>query len=96
MEAARAFQLCGSNSSIWLIGWVAMREHIPEPGERLDRIPLAHRDEAQQHGRCLAAVVAAEERPVASTNRDVPVSSLRSAIVDLQIAVFQKRVSASH
>ena len=65
------------------------REHIAEPGKWLDRVPLARRDEAQQHGRRLAAMVAAEERPVATPNRYAPVRSLGGAIVDLQIAVFQ-------
>jgi len=66
------------------------RQHIPEPGEWLDCIPLAHRDEAHQDGGRSAAGVAAEERPIAATNGDVPVSSLRSAIVDLQIAIFEE------
>ena len=66
------------------------REHITEPGEWLHGIALAHRDEAQQHGRRLAASVAAEERPVATTNGDVPIRSLGGTIVDLQIAVFEK------
>jgi hypothetical protein len=34
------------------------REHITEPGERLNGIALAHRDEAQQRGRRLAVPVA--------------------------------------
>src|SRR5215831_2054013 len=66
------------------------REHITEPGERLNGIALAHRDEAQQHGRCLAAPVAAEERPVPTTNCDVPIRPLGGAIVDLQIAALEK------
>src|SRR5215831_5144454 len=66
------------------------REHITEPGERLNGIALAHRDEAQQHGRRLAAPVAAKERPVPATNGDVPIRPLGGTIVDLQIAVFEK------
>ena len=72
------------------------REHIAEPTKRLDRVPLARRDEGQQHSRRLAALVAAEERPVAPPNRYAPVGPLGRAVVDLQIAVFQKCVSASH
>src|SRR5215469_13054361 len=49
------------------------REHITEPGERLNSKAPAHRDEAQQHGRRLAAPIAAEERPVPTTNGDVPI-----------------------
>src|SRR5439155_6803945 len=67
-------------------------EHIAEPTKRLDRVPLVRRDEAQQHSRRLAAMVAAEERPVAPPNRYAPVGPLGGPIVDLQIAVFQKAV----
>src|ERR1700676_5812939 len=66
------------------------REHIVEPVERLNATPLAGSDEASQHRRCLAAVVASEERPVAAAQRDIPVGSLGGAVVDLQLAVFQK------
>src|SRR5215471_15576487 len=66
------------------------REHITEPGERFYGIALAHRDEAQQHGRRLAASVAAEERPVATAHGDIPIRSLGGTRVDLQIAVFEK------
>ena len=68
------------------------REHIAEPTKRLDRVPLARRDEAQQRGRRLAAMVAAEKRPVAPPNRYASVGPLGGAIVDLQIAVFQEAV----
>jgi hypothetical protein len=44
------------------------RQYIPEPGERLDRIPLARRDEAHQYGRRPAAGIAAKKRPVAAAN----------------------------
>ena len=42
------------------------REHVAEPGKRLDAAPLAGSDEAPQHRRRLAAGVAAEERPFAA------------------------------
>src|SRR5947209_17841067 len=42
------------------------REHVAEPGKRLDAAPLAGSNEAPQHGRRLTAAVAAEECPVAA------------------------------
>jgi hypothetical protein len=39
-------------------------EHISEPGKRIDADEFAGGNEAVQHGRSLAAVVAAEEGPV--------------------------------
>jgi hypothetical protein len=48
------------------------REHITEPGERLHPGALAHGDEAHQHGRRLAATVAAKERPVAAADSAAP------------------------
>src|SRR5689334_18119629 len=65
-------------------------EHIVEPRERLDAAPLAGSEKASQHGRCLATVVATEERPVAAAERDVAVGSFRGAVVDLQLAVLEK------
>jgi hypothetical protein len=42
------------------------REDVLKPGKRLDAGPLAGSDEASQHGRRLAASVAAEKSPVAA------------------------------
>src|SRR5438067_2258184 len=47
------------------------REHVAEPGKRLDAAPFAGSNEASQHRRCLTAAVAAEECPVAAANRDI-------------------------
>ena len=44
------------------------REHVAEPGKRLDAAPLAGSDEASQHRRRLAAAVAAKEWPVAAAS----------------------------
>jgi hypothetical protein len=66
------------------------RQHILEPSEWLDRIPLAGRDEAHQYSGRSAAGVTPKKCPVISTDRDVPVCPLRSAIIDLQIAIFQE------
>ena len=60
------------------------REHITEPGEWLDPAALAGRDEAQQDGGGLAAIVAAEKRPVAAPNGDIAVRSLGRSVVDLE------------
>ena len=38
----------------------------------------------------VTAIVATEKRPIAAAESDVAVGSLRGAVVDLQIAVFQK------
>src|SRR5438128_11202368 len=61
-----------------------------EPRERLDAAPLAGSNEASQYGRRLAAIIAAEEGPVAAAKRDVAVGSFRGAVVYLQLAVLQK------
>src|ERR1044072_3402929 len=66
------------------------REHIVEPGKRLDAAPLAGSDEASQHRRRLTTAIAAEEGPVAATQRDIAVGSFGGAVVDLQLAVFEK------
>jgi len=66
------------------------REHIAKPGKRLDAGSLAGSDEASQHRRRLAATVAAEKCPVAAAQRDIAVGPFGGAIVDLQLAVFQK------
>src|SRR5581483_5396501 len=66
------------------------REHISKPGERLDCVSLAYGNEAQQHGRRLAAIVAAEKCPVAAAESDVSAGPLSGPIVDFQIAVFEK------
>ena len=44
-------------------------ENIAEPGKRIDLHQFARCDKAAQHGRCLAAVVAAEEGPVVAFMR---------------------------
>jgi hypothetical protein len=49
------------------------REHVTEPGERLDAGPLAGSDEASQYRRRLTAAVAAEEGPVVAAQRDIAV-----------------------
>src|SRR5262249_16389409 len=61
-----------------------------EPGERLYAAPLTGRNEASQNRRCSAAVIAAEKRPVATAQRDVPIGSFAGAIVDFQLAILQK------
>ena len=66
------------------------REHVAEPGKRLDAAPLAGSDGASQHRRRLAAPVAAKEGPVAPSQRDIAVGPSRGAVVNLQLAVFQK------
>ena len=58
--------------------------------ERPRRVPLAHGNKAQQHVGGLAAIVAPEKRPIAAAEGDITVGSLRGAVVDLQIAAFQK------
>ena len=66
------------------------REHITEPGKRFDAAPLAGSDEASQHRCRVAAAVAAKEGPVATAQRDIAVGPFRGAVVNLQLAVFQK------
>ena len=66
------------------------RQHIAEPGTRLDAVPLLRRDETRQHSRGLAAFVAAEQRPVATADGDVAIGPLGRPVVDLQIAVFEE------
>ena len=39
-------------------------EHVPEPDKRIGLNEFAGSDEAAQHGRGLAAVIASEESPV--------------------------------
>ncbi len=43
-------------------------EHIMEPGKRIDLDEFARGDEAAQHSRGLAAVIASEESPVVAAN----------------------------
>src|SRR5689334_10445606 len=66
------------------------REHVTEPGKRLDATPLAGSDKTAKHGRRSAATVATEERPVPAAERNVAVGSFRGAVVYLQLAVLQK------
>jgi len=61
-----------------------------EPRERLDPAALAGSNEASQHVRRFAPVVATEKGPVAAAERDVAVGSFCGAVVDLQLAVLQK------
>ena len=49
-------------------------EHISEPGKRVGFRKFAGRNEAAQHSRGLAAVVAAEEGPVAAANSNVAIA----------------------
>jgi hypothetical protein len=46
------------------------REQVAEPGERIDLHQLAGSDKAAEHCRGLAAVIAAEERPLLRPDRD--------------------------
>ena len=55
-----------------------------------DAAPLARRNEAPQYRRRFAADIAPKERPVAAAQRDITVSPFRSAVVDLQLAVFEE------
>ena len=66
------------------------REHVTEPGKRLDAAPLAGSNEAPQHRRRFAAAVAAKECPVGAAQGDIAISPFRSAVINLQLAVFQK------
>jgi len=69
------------------------REHILEPGKRLDATPLAGTDEASQHRGRLASSVASEEGPIAPAQRDIAVGPFRGAVIDLQLAVFEKALT---
>src|SRR5258708_12473965 len=62
-------------------------EHISEPDKRVGFRKFAGRNEAAQHSRGLAAVVAAEEGPVIAAHRETPQRPLRRFVVDLQLAV---------
>src|SRR6516162_853472 len=66
------------------------REHVTEPGKRLDAAPLAGSNEAPQHRRRFAAAVAAKEGPVAAAQCDVAISPFWSAVINPQLAVFEK------
>src|SRR5215475_10073356 len=66
------------------------REHIVEPGKRLDAAPLAGSDEASQYRRSLTTAIAAEEGPVAAAQRDSAVGPFGGAVVDLQFTIFEK------
>src|SRR5438874_1873706 len=66
------------------------REHVAEPGRRLDIAALAGGDEASQHRRGLSASVAPEKGPVAPAQRDVAIGPLRGTVVNFQLAVFEK------
>ena len=69
-------------------------EHIAEPGKRIDSGQFTGSNEAAENSRGLAAVVASEERPVVTTHGKAPQRSLRTVVVDQQIAVGKYRVSA--
>src|SRR4051794_32051683 len=62
-------------------------KHISEPGKRLDLDEFTGRNEAAQHSRSLAPVVAAEEGPVIASHRETPQRPLRGIVVNRQIAV---------
>src|SRR5580704_367635 len=66
------------------------REHVMEPGKRLDAAPLAGSNEASQYRPRLAAGVAAKECPVAAAQRDIAVGPFGRAVVSLQLVVFEK------
>ena len=66
------------------------REHVSKPGKRLDATPLTGSDEASQHRCRLAAAIAAKECPVTAAQRDVAIGPFCSAVVNLQLAVFEK------
>jgi hypothetical protein len=66
------------------------REHIAEARKRLDTAPLAGGNETSQHRRRLAPAIAAKECLVAAAQRDIAVGPFRRAVVNLQLAVFQK------
>src|SRR6516164_1933271 len=66
------------------------REHVREPGERLDAAPIAGSNEAPQNRRRFAAAIAAKECPVAAAQRDIAIGPFRSAVINLQLAVFEK------
>src|SRR5438067_2754947 len=72
------------------MGWAAILDNITEPGERFDAAPLTGSNKTSQNCCCSAAMIAAEERPVASSQRDVPIGSFAGAVVDFQIAIFEK------
>ena len=65
------------------------RQHIAEPGERLDRIAFARCDEAHQYGGRSTAGIPAKKCPVVTANRDVAVGPFRGAVVALQITFLQ-------
>jgi len=72
------------------------REHIAEPGKRLNPAPFAGSDEASQHCRRLAALVAAEESPVAAADGDVPVGRSVAPLSISNSPSSRNRVRASH
>src|SRR5690242_348088 len=64
------------------------RQDVLQPGEGIDRDPLARCDEASEHRRRPATSVAAEKRPVVATDCDPPDRTLGGVVVNLEIAVL--------
>src|SRR5215207_6419776 len=62
-------------------------EHVAEPDKRIDPDKFAGRNKAAQHGSSLAAVVAAEKRPVVPPHCKAPQRAFGGIVVDRQIAI---------
>ena len=63
-------------------------EDIFEPSEWIDATTLAGSDEAAQHGSGSTSHIAAEEQPVAATDRDTADALFGPVIVDFEMAIF--------
>jgi len=66
------------------------RRHTAEPGESLEPGAFAHGNETEGHRRRLAALVAAEKRPVAAADANIAAGPLGHSVVHLQFAVLEK------
>src|SRR5215831_1656395 len=64
------------------------RQYIFKPYERIDSDSLAGGYQTPQHRGGLAALVAAEERPVRPSDRDAADGSFGSVVVDFETAVL--------
>jgi hypothetical protein len=65
------------------------RQHIPEPGERIEFVEFARTDEAAQDGHRLATAITAEKGPVVAAHCNAAKRALGPVVVDGQIAVFE-------
>src|SRR5207302_9742377 len=65
-------------------------EDILEPGEWIDSSPLTGSREAPQHGCRLAALVAAEERPVVSAGCYLAARALGCVVVAFEVFVVAR------